>query len=117
MSSELDIQKPVKALNKFATVITTFFVIGSLYVLYRNNIWRPHVTIQSVDWDKGIAMITIGKKQKVLYGDVTLAAGFDWGVRFDKAPDQSSAGYSRIDIVKGEKVYEVVSKRGQNKTV
>ncbi len=55
--------KQFSVLNKIAAFVTTVSIIGGAYYYYRTTIWRPAINIISIDWEKLIAKIRIGKSQ------------------------------------------------------
>lgn len=99
-----DISKQLGTLGRVAAVILAITAIGGGYAFYRNSIWRPKVSVISVDWNNQIASIMTGKKQKQLYGNSKLAAGGKWGVRFGF----TNGVANRIELVQDDLVYQVL---------
>lgn len=102
-----------RTLQTFASIAS--FAIGvsavaGIYALYRNNIWRPSVTINNVDWDQGIAGVTINGNTNTLYAGSDLAAGASWAIRFAQSATQST-GYGRIELIKNSDVYDYLAQR------
>lgn len=102
------IVKGIKNIGTIAAVIGLISVSAGVYIFYKNNVWVPKVSIDSIDWANGIATVFIGGKEKKLYGDTELSAGGNWGIRFSKDPDYNGRGYSRIELLKDKRVFKIL---------
>ena len=99
-----DLSKQLGIIAKVAAVILAITAIGGGYAYYRNNIWHPKIKVINVDWEKQIANVMIGSKQKTLYGDSILSAGSKWGVHFGF----TNGNANRIELIQDGLVYEVL---------
>jgi len=104
------LSKTSDVLIKVAAVIGAITVIGGAYSYYLNNIWKPNVTVDSVDFDKGVARVKVGNKILDIYGDATfLINNFgDWGIRFGTS--RITNKYDRLELVKKMMVVEYLKK-------
>ena len=107
----------IKKLNtlKSIAVITTIAVAVSAIggaVAYVYSQIRPSIQVNSVDYDKGIANITVKGKQKILYANSTLDCGNSWGIRFGTLVNQAGVPViNRLELVKNGNVVETLKTR------
>jgi hypothetical protein len=86
---------------KIAAISTGVVAVFGLYTFYKNNIWSPKITIDSIDYSKGIAYLTINGKPFVLRGESSYLIAYDWGVRFGTSIQPNGQRYfDRIEILK-----------------
>lgn len=98
------INKTWKKLGRIAAVVGTLMVIAGGVVFVRNNIWKPKVKIIDVDFDKGEAMIQIGRTNRKIYTGSITNVGAGWGVRF-------SQDNSKLELVKNNLVFNIIDQR------
>jgi hypothetical protein len=114
---DINTQKALNRSKEFAngaiTVATFLSVTVGAILLIRNNLWRPHVTVIDVDYDKGHADLLVNGSAKEMVKSVKLYAGGDWAVRFNASTGDMNK-LDRIEIVKGDVVYNVVDKKEDN---
>lgn len=90
---------------------TIFAIAGGLWALwtaweiYRNNWWKPKVSVNSVDYANGTAELTVNGDPVTLFEGSTMAAGADWGVRFGGSDADKS---TRVELVNGDLVHAVL---------
>ncbi len=99
----------IKVLSTITTIALAILAIGNVYSFYRNSIWKPNVSVVSFDFDKANAVISIGGTNCMLYGNSTLNAGGDWGVRFGTVGLDAGEGYDTIELVKNEMVFDILT--------
>lgn len=97
-------EKRSTTLNQVVLIVMPVAATIGAYYWYRNNIWKPKVTVASVDFVSGTADVDINGKPKKLYTGSTITAGFGWGIRF--AGDEE---YNRIELVKNDLTHEVLA--------
>lgn len=97
----------VKALSTIAIVITSMIGIAGGYLWYRSNLWKPSIEVISVDFQNAVCNLLINGKEKILYGNSTLAAGANWGVRFGTTGTDNENFYDTIELVKEDRVYDI----------
>lgn len=93
-------------IKKAVMVFTPIALAAGGYIWYMTNIWKPTVAIVSVDYDQGIATLTVNSKTRVLYAGSTISAGYSWGVRFSGSQTDE---YDRIEVVKNDLTYKTIS--------
>lgn len=98
------ISKQLGTLGKVAAIAFAVTAIAGGYMFYRNNIWQPRVIVSNIDWDNQTADVSIGNKQKSLYGNSVLASGGKWGVRFGF----TNGIANRIELVQDGLVYRIL---------
>lgn len=92
-----------KTLNIIITIFGSVTVIGGAYWFYRNNIWKPKVTIKSLDHQSKRAVIDVNGKEKIINGSTdTIGIGGDWGVRYSTEVDG-------VEVVRNNLVHEYVT--------
>jgi hypothetical protein len=47
---------------KLAAISTAALAVVNIYSFYRNNIWNPKVVVNSIDYENGVAKLTINGK-------------------------------------------------------
>ena len=94
---------------KLAAISTAALAVVNVYSFYRNNLWRPKIVINKVDYVNGVANLTINGKKFVLRGDSTFLIDYDWGIKFGYTflPDGKRI-YDRIEVTKRGMTHEVV---------
>lgn len=102
------IAKGIKNIGNIAAIFGFISIATGVYIFYRENVWVPKVSIDSIDWNNGFATVSIGEKKIKLFGDTKVFAGGNWSVRFSKEPDYNGKGYSRIELLKDERVYKIL---------
>jgi hypothetical protein len=94
---------------KLAAVSAAVLAVVNAYSFYRNNIWSPKIVVNSVDFDNGIAKLTINGRPFVLRGDSLFLIDFDWGIRFGFTLLPSGVRvYDRIEVTKRGMTHEVL---------
>lgn len=102
----------LKPLIVMAAVSTSVLAILSAFSYYKNNVWKPKVHINSIDFQNQIADITIGRhKDLKVIGDSTYHIGFDWGVRFGYSYSNGKRIFDRLELVKNNVVYSTVRRQ------
>lgn len=105
----------IKTIGTIAVVVTSIVAIGAGYNWYVSNVYKPKVKINSVDFENAVADIQIkgiwgGYKQKFVYGNATIAAGGEWGVRFGTTNSgvNDDLSYNTVELTKNDLVYEIL---------
>ena len=113
MTGTAYVSKTSDVLIKIAAVVGAITVFGGAYSFYLNNIWKPKVEIESVDFEKGLALVRVGDTQYTIYGDATfLINNFgEWGIRFGTSRNRTS-GYDRLELTKRMMVVEYLKRNG-----
>lgn len=94
---------------KLAAISTAILAVVNAYSFYRNNIWHPKIVVNNVDYENGIANLTINGKRFVLRGDSLFLIDFDWGIKFGYTYLPSGVRvYDRIEITQRGMVREVI---------
>ena len=94
---------------KLAAISTAALAVVNVYSFYRNNIWHPKIVVNKVDFDNGVANLTINGKRFVLRGDSLFLIDFDWGIKFGFTYLPSGIrDYDRIEVTKRGMVHEVL---------
>ena len=99
--------KAINKFNVFITIATIISLAATGYWYFRNKLWRPKVSVLSVDWETGMAMVEVGNKQKQLYAGSPLSAGADWAVKFSNSPDGDEQP-DRIELVRNDVVFNTL---------
>jgi len=90
------ISKTGEALIKIAAVVAAIGAIAGGYSFWKNNIWNPKITVVSVDYAKGVAVVKSFGKEISIFGDATFLIGGDWGIKFG-----SNRGvYDKLELTK-----------------
>jgi hypothetical protein len=108
-----DIIKPIlsktnSTLLKVVAFSTSIIAIVGIYNLYKNEVWSPKVVVDNVDFDNGVANLTIGGRKFVLRGDSTYLISNDWGIRFGYTYINGNRSYDRIELTKRGMVEKVI---------
>ena len=104
------IQKSLQVIAVLLAIIGAASAIAGAVVFYKDNIWRPKVSVISVDFDNSSAVVVINGFQQTIYGNDTVAAGGDWGVKLAGEYIGSTTLYDRIELVKSGLVQSVLYK-------
>lgn len=102
------IKKIETGIRPFARIAAIFSVIagvGIAYWFYLDNIWRPKVSLISVDYETGVAVLNVNGKEKTLYDGSTISAMGHWGIRFAGGDGRSA---ERLELIKNEITYQVI---------
>ena len=101
------VSKTSDVIIKVAAVVGAITVIGGAYTYYLNNIWRPKVIIDEIDFNNGLAKVRVGRKQYTIFGDATFLINTygDWGIRFGTSRFNTTK-YDRLELTKKGKVVE-----------
>lgn len=83
------------------TIIGAVTIVGSCYLLYKNNIWHPHVELIKYDPQAGATVVIDGKKIEVKPNQTVYAGGI-WGVRLNGDAKE----ITRLELVKNNLVYK-----------
>jgi len=100
------ISQRTSVLNKFLAIAVPIGTVIAGGIWYFNNVWHPKIKLDSVDYEKNVATLTINGKTRVLYAGSTINAGWGWGVRFSGIQTDT---YDRVEIVKNELTYKTIS--------
>lgn len=99
--AKIQLSKTSAVLIKVATVIGAITVIAGGYSFFINNIWKPKVTVDSVDFDNGFATLSLPFGKEInIYGDGEFLIGGDWGVQFGTTKKNGATTYERIELTK-----------------
>jgi len=94
---------------KLAAISTAALAVVNIYSFYRNNIWNPKIVVDSIDYENGVAKLTINGRPFVLRGDSLFLIDFDWGIKFGFTYLPSGIRvYDRIEVTKRGMVHEVI---------
>ena len=94
---------------KLAAISTAVLAVVNAYSFYRNNIWHPKIVVNNVDYENGVANLTINGKRFILRGDSLFLIDFDWGIKFGYTYLPSGVRvYDRIEITKRGMTHEVI---------
>jgi hypothetical protein len=101
------VEKRIRPISRASAVLATLAGIGIAYGFFVNNIYRPVIKVISVNYDTGVAVVQVGKKQKTVYADSILAVGFigEWGIAFAGTDDK----FNRLELVKNGMTYKVLA--------
>lgn len=105
----INTEKQLKTLNILFGIAAGLWGIWSVYIIVR-NIQRPAISVKSVDYGKGEAVIIHKGQEEVLYKNSTIsvgADGSDWGVRFNGQTEDTA---NRIELINNELVYQTLHK-------
>lgn len=112
MTGTAYVSKTSDVIIKIAAIVGAVTVIGGAYSYYLNNIWKPKVQIDSVDFEKGLASVRVGNTEYTIFGDATfLINNFgEWGIRFGTS--KTRPGYDRLELTKRMMVVEYLKRNG-----
>ena len=108
MTVQSNYQKTVRVLLQVAAISTAALAIYGIFSFYKNEIWHPHVVIQSVDYGNAVAKLLINGKEFVLRGDSEYLIGYNWGIKFGSTSTNGKRAYDRIEITNKGKVKTVL---------
>ncbi len=94
-------------MSTVAIIVTSLLGIAGGYVWYKSNLWKPKVQIISADFKNAVCKLNINGTERMLYGNATLAAGGQWGVRFGTTDAGPIDQYNTIELVRDDRVYEI----------
>jgi hypothetical protein len=114
---KLKLNTGTKRLIEIGAVVVAITSIAGAYSFYVNNIWKPVVKVNSVDFASGIAEITLTKMfgiKKVIsiYGNANFNVGGDWGIRFGSSSLNNTSIYDRLELTKKDMVVEYLESAG-----
>jgi small basic protein len=108
---KLKLSKTTTVLIQIGAVLAAISAMAGGYIFYLNYVWKPKLVVDSVDFEQGVAELSLGNKVKVdLFGDAIFALGGDWGVRFGTNTINGNLVYDRIELLRNGMVYEYLSK-------
>ena len=94
---------------KIAAISTGIVAVFGLYSFYKNNLWSPKIIVDSIDYDNGVANLTINGKPFVLRGDSSYLIAYDWGIKFGTSYKPDGKRYfDRIEILKRGLVHKIL---------
>ncbi len=109
----MDPEKFINSNNRTVRMLLTIGVIAgasvaivNLYMVMRNNLWAPKVTILNYNFEQAVANVVINGEPKTLIGDSTVWAGASFGIRF--GTKNTSGEYTSIELIKNQMVYKVL---------
>ena len=105
------IQLHTNRLLQVATIVGAIVALAGGYTWFKNNFWRPKVSVLNVDYTKGIATLSINGKESTLIGDSSFSAGADWAVRFGANTLDKQTFYDRIELTKYGNVVDYINER------
>jgi hypothetical protein len=107
INSSISLVKESKIVLKVVAIATVFTALGGAYYFFVNNVWKPKVTVLSVDFDNGFATLQLPFGRKVdIYGDSQFLISGDWGVRFGSINKNGKVAYENIQLLKHGLVVE-----------
>ena len=99
---------------KIAAISTGIVAVFGLYSFYKNNLWSPTIRVDSIDYNKGIANLTINGKPFILRGESSYLIAYDWGVRFGTSIQPNGKRYfDRIEVLKRNLVHKVLKSKDE----
>ena len=107
--------KRIIEIGAIAVAITS---IAGGYSFYLNNVWKPKVTVVSVDFANGLAQVKVTKMFGItstidIYGNANFNVGGDWAIRFGSSSINGSASiYDRLELTKKDMVIEYLESPG-----
>lgn len=103
-------EKTSSLLLRIAAISTALLAVVNVYTFYVNNVYHPLVKIKDVDYNEGVANLSIDGKEFTLRGDSTYLIGYDWGVRFGISREPNGkVFYDRIELLKRNMVEQVIA--------
>jgi hypothetical protein len=107
INSSISLVKESKIVLKIVAIATVFTALGGAYYFFVNNVWKPKVTVLSVDFDNGFATLQLPFGRKVdIYGDSQFLISGDWGVKFGSINKNGKVAYENIQLLKHGLVVE-----------
>jgi hypothetical protein len=115
---KLKLSKTSDIIIKVAAVVGALSVIAGGYTFYLNYIWKPTVSVLSVDYTTGVAQIQVstpfGSKMITLEAGADYQQSFllggDWGIKFGATTVNGETSYNRIELTKNGMVYEYLQR-------
>lgn len=107
--------KRIIEIGAIAVAITS---IAGGYSFYLNNVWKPKVTVVSVDFANGLAIVKVTKMFGItstidIYGNANFNVGGDWAIRFGSSSINGSTSiYDRLELTKKDMVIEYLESPG-----
>jgi hypothetical protein len=114
---KLKFSEGTKRLVEIGAVVVAITSIAGGYSFYVNNIWKPIVKVNSVDFANGVAEITVTKMFGItsivtIYGNANFNVGGDWAIRFGSSSLNNSNVYDRLELTKKDMVVEYLESAG-----
>jgi hypothetical protein len=115
---KVKISKVNQHIIEIGAIVLAITSIAGGYSFYINNIWKPVVTVKSVDFGNGVAeidvkkMFGITKNNVTIYGNANFNVGGDWGIRFGSSSKNNSILYDRLELTKKDMVVEYLQSSG-----
>jgi hypothetical protein len=99
---------------KIAAISTGIVAVFGLYSFYKNNVWSPEIKVDSVDYDKGVANLTINGKPFILRGESSYLIAYDWGIKFGTSIQPNGQRFfDRIEILKRGLVHKILRNKDE----
>jgi hypothetical protein len=113
MAYKFNLSQGEEILLKVASIGAALLGIVGIFTFYKNNIWKPTVEVEEVDYKNGVAKLKINGKPFILRGDSSYLIGFDWGIKFGFTPTPDGKRvYDRIELLKRNMVHKVLRSEG-----
>ena len=103
---------PIKTstIFKVAAFVGAITVIAGGYSFFINNIWKPKVVVEKVDFENGVATILLPYNRKIdIFGSSDFSVGGDWAIRFGTTIKNGKVNYERIELVKKGMVVKLLA--------
>lgn len=100
------LSKTTENIIKASSIVGAIIVLASGYTFYKNNLWKPKIKIESLDFENGFAMMIINGQRVKIYGDSTFNVGGDWGVRLGQTYQEGENMYDRVELLKNGMVVD-----------
>lgn len=120
INSSISFQKQSEIVLKVVAVATVITAIGGAYYFFVNNVWKPKVTVLSVDFDNGFATVQLPFGRKIdIYGNSEFLVSGEWGIKFGTVNKGGKVSYENLQLLKHGLVDEYLdtSKFNKLKTV
>lgn len=108
MPEGIVLKKTENTILKLAAVSAAVIALFNAYSFYKNNVWKPNIEVQDVDYAKGVAHLLINGRNFTLRGDSSFLIGYDWGIRFGTTIGSNKRAYDRIEVLKRGMVVDVI---------
>ena len=111
---KLKVSEGNKRLLEIGGIAIAITGIAGIWSWYLNNLWRPKVIVQQVDFKNGNAKIKVGTKEYEIYGNANFSISKfgDWGVRFGTSEIEGNMVYDRLELTKNYLVVEYLQSQG-----
>jgi hypothetical protein len=115
---KLKISKANTRLIEIGAVVVAITSIAGGYTFYINNVWKPKVTVISVDFANGLAQVQVTKMFGItskidIYGNANFNVGGDWAIRFGSSSLNGNNNiYDRLELTKKDMVIEYLESPG-----